>query len=325
MIQSSTVIIFLVHVIFAAKFQRLLTPIKKYSMTQLWGPLVAFKGFHPGLVRWCTMHVLNLGLLYSTNASALLLGTRSMKHSFCVQPCPKVNFGWSGFVMAMHAHMCTCMRGMLVFLFLTWLRVMLCDDKFWPGDTFAAQLSNAFDDFQQFTRARKIPHSQKPFTPRLVSRLHLEYFDCIVYSFDPCMRLYNFLTCPWPDFFSHDGARIRWWKKMVRFWWRQKLTMGVVSWNGSMTRCYAYGPVELFLMKECRWRVCVWAFDAFTGRTPVYITPIPNVTRTSFKQSISFCDSLPFLLDSATNLSGMFGSPVVCHDMSAHVFLLFPL
>ena len=57
MIQSSTVIIFLVHVIFAAKFQRLLTPIKKYSMTQLWGPLVAFKGFHPGLVRWCTMHV----------------------------------------------------------------------------------------------------------------------------------------------------------------------------------------------------------------------------------------------------------------------------
>ena len=81
------------------------------------------------------------------------------------------------------------MRGMHVILFSTWLRVMLCDDKFWPGDTFAAQLSNAFDDFQQFTRARKIPHSQKRFTPRLVSRFHLECFDCFVQLFDPCLRL----------------------------------------------------------------------------------------------------------------------------------------
>ena len=99
--------------------------------------------------------------------------------------------------------------------------------------------------------------------------------------------------------------------------------MGVVSWNGSMTRCYAHGPVELFLMKECRWRVCVWAFDAFTGRTPFYSISIPNVTRTSYKQSISFCNPLSFLLDSATNLSGMFGSPVLCHDMSAHLLFLF--
>lgn len=45
---------------------------------------------------------------------------------------------------------------------------MLCDDNFWPGNTFAEQLSNAYDDFQAFTQTHKIAHSQKCFTPRLV-------------------------------------------------------------------------------------------------------------------------------------------------------------
>lgn len=45
-------------------------------------------------------------------------------------------------------------------------RVMLCDDKFFDGDTFGQQLENAFDDFKAFLRAKKINCSQKMFTPR---------------------------------------------------------------------------------------------------------------------------------------------------------------
>ncbi|CAK9060971.1 unnamed protein product [Durusdinium trenchii] len=63
------------------------------------------------------MHVINLGLLYGTNASAL---------------------------------------------------VMLCEDKFFDGDNFREQLESAYDDFKSFTKAKKISHSQKMFTPRLV-------------------------------------------------------------------------------------------------------------------------------------------------------------
>lgn len=48
-------------------------------------------------------------------------------------------------------------------------RVMLCEDNFWQGNTFAQQLNQAYDDFRSFLRSRKIACSQKRFTPRLVT------------------------------------------------------------------------------------------------------------------------------------------------------------
>ena len=50
---------------------------------------------------------------------------------------------------------------------------MLCDDNFFTGDSFQEQLEVAYEDFMAFTRARKIPHSQKMFTPRFVSQPEL--------------------------------------------------------------------------------------------------------------------------------------------------------
>lgn len=36
-------------------------------------PLLNLKGFHPGCLQWCVMHIINLGLLFPTNGGALLL------------------------------------------------------------------------------------------------------------------------------------------------------------------------------------------------------------------------------------------------------------
>lgn len=57
--------------------------------------------------------------------------------------------------------------------YVTCPRVMLCDEHFWPGNTFAEQLDNAFADFQNFLRARKIHCSQKRFTPGLATLLQI--------------------------------------------------------------------------------------------------------------------------------------------------------
>ena len=53
---------------------------------------------------------------------------------------------------------------------------MLCEDKFFDGDNFREQLESAYDDFKSFTKAKKISHSQKMFTPRLVPKCNLNVF-----------------------------------------------------------------------------------------------------------------------------------------------------
>lgn len=35
------------------------------------GPLLAINGFHPGCLKWCVMHTLNLGLVFVCNGGAL--------------------------------------------------------------------------------------------------------------------------------------------------------------------------------------------------------------------------------------------------------------
>ena len=40
----------------------------------MWGPLLSIIGFHPGCIKFCSMHTLNLGLMYACNGAALKLG-----------------------------------------------------------------------------------------------------------------------------------------------------------------------------------------------------------------------------------------------------------
>ena len=44
-----------------------------WSHCWLWGPLLTITGFHVGCLKWCIMHVVNLGILFSVNAGALSL------------------------------------------------------------------------------------------------------------------------------------------------------------------------------------------------------------------------------------------------------------
>ena len=67
--------------------------------------------------------------------------------------------------------------------------MMLCDDKFFNGDTFAEQLENAYDDFKAFLRATKISCSQKMFTPGLAFRLNTIYF------FQSCKCKLHMVVC----------------------------------------------------------------------------------------------------------------------------------
>ena len=62
-----------------------------------------------------------------------------------------------------------------------YLRVMLCDENTWPGDTFAKQLSNAYDAFQRFTKARKIHCSQKRFNPGLVAGMQIMCYSVLIW------------------------------------------------------------------------------------------------------------------------------------------------
>ena len=37
------------------------------------GPLIGLENFHPACIRWCLMHVVHLGILFTVNGSALIL------------------------------------------------------------------------------------------------------------------------------------------------------------------------------------------------------------------------------------------------------------
>ena len=43
------------------------------SMQLLQGPLILLHGFHPQLLQICSMHVINLGLMFDVNGCALKL------------------------------------------------------------------------------------------------------------------------------------------------------------------------------------------------------------------------------------------------------------
>ena len=44
------------------------------SMTLPLGPLLGLKSFHPGIIKWCAMHTIHLGLLFVCNGASLQLG-----------------------------------------------------------------------------------------------------------------------------------------------------------------------------------------------------------------------------------------------------------
>ena len=74
--------------------------------------------------------------------------------------------------------------------------MMLCEEKFFNGETFAEQLEIAYDDFKDFVRARKIPCSQKMFTPGLVLWPNMmKYSNLLEYVFPISVTFPVLLWC----------------------------------------------------------------------------------------------------------------------------------
>ena len=58
------------------------------------GPLVFLKYFHQDLIKWCSMHTLNLGLCYSTNGGALMLCDKDWFQNMLPFFCCPMYFFW---------------------------------------------------------------------------------------------------------------------------------------------------------------------------------------------------------------------------------------
>lgn len=43
-------------------------------------PLIKLRGFHPSILRWCTMHTLNLGLMFTANGGSLILLAEELQY-----------------------------------------------------------------------------------------------------------------------------------------------------------------------------------------------------------------------------------------------------
>ena len=136
------------------------------------GPLIALKGFDSSLIRWCCMHVTNLGLLYGSNASVLwlVIAKNTSTKQLLAKKSPRFILGMNPGVWYCIIWICHSPQAVLTTKLLP--RMMLCEDKYFDGDTFADQLRTAYADFKQFCRTKKIPSSQKMFTPRLVTQLN---------------------------------------------------------------------------------------------------------------------------------------------------------
>lgn len=110
------------------------------------------------------MHAINLGLLFACNGGALHLGTFK-----CQSLGPQR--GDPNFQLP-NAITCDTTRGQGPARAVpgVLLRLLLCEDLlFFGGGAFDQQLDRAYANFLGFCRARRIPHSQPPFIPRMAA------------------------------------------------------------------------------------------------------------------------------------------------------------
>ena len=158
------------------------------------GPLLTLQGFHPGMLKWCSMHTLNLGLVFVANAAALKLtcsycrvhqllvkksqwfekGTSQSKYIDITTWCYLLvkNSQW----FEKRTSQSTYLSGVLhiayaaVQILLIEPRLLLTEDLAYFGHgTFAQQLDEAYRAFTAFCKSKKIRHTQPPFTPKMVT------------------------------------------------------------------------------------------------------------------------------------------------------------
>ena len=114
-------------------FDSCLRPFLGVAKLQHRGPVVCLKDWHPTVLKFCSMHVVNLGICYGVCGCALAVK-------------PKLT-GWG-------------LRP----------RVTLVDCAHWGHveESFEKRLDAAYAAFRAFTKAQGIQCSQPPFTPKMV-------------------------------------------------------------------------------------------------------------------------------------------------------------
>ena len=151
-------------------------------MATAWGPLVGVRDFHPSQIRWCLMHVVNLGLLYVINGSimkpvnghyVLVLG-KSWSWSVSLN----LHFIFYCFLCSVYCmmfqHGCWLFffwwKGPLVIHFF-YLRNVLLRAGVFGNDahlSMAVKLARAYEKFKSWQSSRGIRCSQPKFTEKMV-------------------------------------------------------------------------------------------------------------------------------------------------------------
>ena len=138
------------------------------------GPLTLLKGFDISMVKFCSMHVCNLGLVHTASGGALCLGL----FQFFRFPLP--------FLSLYRIEVCT--PHVLYNKYIYDPReALLREGHFGPFDGGASAmkscLETAFNEFQQWRRSHKIACSQRSFAPRhLLKAVHGYYLTTKAYN-----------------------------------------------------------------------------------------------------------------------------------------------
>ena len=118
------------------------------------------KAFHPSCLKWCVMHAVNLGILFTCNGGSLM-------HILILASLFDFRVGAPHF----RTHQPSLQNAILLGHG-CWglsLRMLLIDLLYFGPGPFAEQLDTAYKSFVAFCRWKKINQSQPPFTDRMVS------------------------------------------------------------------------------------------------------------------------------------------------------------
>ena len=148
------------------------------SLATVQGPLILLHGFHPGLLQICSMHVLNIGLMFDLNGCGLMLWLiccsfqyfpYASKGCFCHSRSHLVYIT----VFYVYLHLCVppictpnmCLNYEWICLQLAPRNCLLRVNYFGHAENASLQdqLNLAYDNFQAFCKSKKIYGSQPRF------------------------------------------------------------------------------------------------------------------------------------------------------------------
>lgn len=158
------------------------------------GPLIGLYRFHPGIIKWCLMHVLHLGLLYIANGGAMLLVCTCCTKWFVNQ---SFGFQKTWLIFLCYSNSCApftpfkpyaCMP--ITLQWIGFLRQVLLTSGVWGSveESVQVRLHRAYLAFKSWCSRNKIQCSQPAFNQKMVTWqvCHVTFFCSKVTRFSVC-------------------------------------------------------------------------------------------------------------------------------------------